>query len=131
MVPVARKIDDVAVRLAGIVGAKNVLTDPADTAPYLTDERRRYHGAARAVVRPGSTAEVAEIVRTCRAARIPIVPQGGNTGLCGAATPDETGDAVVVSLTRMNRVREVDPLNYTITVEAGVILLDVQKAAEA
>ena len=131
MATVARRIDELAVRLADIVGAKNVLTDPADTAPYLIDERQRYHGAARAVVRPGSTAEVAEIVRACRAARIPIVPQGGNTGLCGAATPDETGDAVLVSLTRMNRVREVDPLNYTITVEAGVILLDVQKAAEA
>jgi FAD/FMN-containing dehydrogenase len=99
-------------------------------APYLIDERRRYQGAARAVVRPGSTAEVAAIVRACRAAGAPIVPQGGNTGLCGAATPSERGDAVVLSLARMNRVREVDALNYTITVEAGVILLDVQKAAE-
>jgi FAD/FMN-containing dehydrogenase len=70
-------------------------------------------------------------VRACRAAGAPIVPQGGNTGLCGAATPSERGDAIVLSLARMNRVREVDALNYTITVEAGVILLDVQKAAEA
>jgi D-lactate dehydrogenase (cytochrome) len=131
MVAVARRIDDLIGKLAAIVGDKNVLTDPADLAPYLIDERKRYHGAARAVVRPGSTAEVADIVRACRAAGAPIVPQGGNTGLCGAATPSERGDAIVLSLARMNRVREVDPLNYTITVEAGVILLDVQKAAEA
>ena len=131
MVAVARKIDDLTSKLAAIVGERNLLTDPADMAPYLIDERKRYQGAARAVVRPGSTAEVAEIVRACRAAGVPIVPQGGNTGLCGAATPSENGDAVVLSLARMNRVREVDPLNYTITVEAGVILLDVQRAAEA
>ena len=131
MVAVARKIDDLTSKLAAIVGERNLLTDPADMAPYLIDERKRYQGAARAVARPGSTAEVAEIVRACRAAGVPIVPQGGNTGLCGAATPSENGDAVVLSLARMNRVREVDPLNYTITVEAGVILLDVQRAAEA
>ena len=131
MVAVARKIDDLTSKLAAIVGERNLLTDPADMAPYLIDERKRYQGAARAVVRPGSTAEVAEIVRACRAAGVPIVPQGGNTGLCGAATPSENGDAVVLSLARMSRVREVDPLNYTITVEAGVILLDVQRAAEA
>ena len=131
MVAVARKIDDLTSKLAAIVGERNLLTDPVDMAPYLIDERKRYQGAARAVVRPGSTAEVAEIVRACRAAGVPIVPQGGNTGLCGAATPSENGDAVVLSLARMSRVREVDPLNYTITVEAGVILLDVQRAAEA
>ena len=131
MVAVARKIDDLTSKLAAIIGERNLLTDPVDMAPYLIDERKRYQGAARAVARPGSTAEVAEIVRACRAAGVPIVPQGGNTGLCGAATPSENGDAVVLSLARMSRVREVDPLNYTITVEAGVILLDVQRAAEA
>src|SRR6185503_3253129 len=107
MVAVARKIDDLTSKLAAIVGERHLLTDPADMASYLIDERKRYHGAARAVVRPGSTAEVAEIVRACRAARVPIVPQGGNTGLCGAATPSESGDAVVLSLARMDRVREV------------------------
>jgi D-lactate dehydrogenase (cytochrome) len=131
MVAVARAVNGLVGRLADVVGGRNVLTDPADTAPYLIDERKRYRGAALAVVRPGSTAEVAEVVRACRAARIAIVPQGGNTGLCGAATPYEDGNAIVLSLQRLNRVREVDPLNYTITVEAGVILLDVQKQAEA
>ena len=116
-------------RLAGIVGAAGLLTEPADMAPYLVDERDRYRGAAPAVVRPSTTEEVSRVVALCAAERIPIVPQGGNTGLCGAATPDASGRSLVVSLTRLNRVREVDPLNYTITVEAGVILADVQKAA--
>ena len=116
-------------RLAGIVGAGGLLTEPADMAPYLVDERERYRGAAPAVVRPSTVEQVASVVVLCAAEKIPIVPQGGNTGLCGAATPDGSGRELVLSLTRLNRVREVDPLNYTITVEAGVILADVQKAA--
>ena len=116
-------------RLAGIVGAGGLLTEPADMAPYLVDERERYRGAAPAVVRPSTVEQVASVVALCAAEKIPIVPQGGNTGLCGAATPDGSGRELVLSLTRLNRVREVDPLNYTITVEAGVILADVQKAA--
>ena len=74
--------------LAGIVGTAQVLTNPADTAPFLTDWRGRYHGAARCIVRPGNTAEVAAVVKACGEAGVPIVPQGGNTGHCGAATPD-------------------------------------------
>ena len=116
-------------RLAGIVGPGGLLTEPADMAPYLVDERARYRGTTPAVVRPSTTGEVARVVALCAAEKIPIVPQGGNTGLCGAATPDASGRELVVSLARLNRVREVDPLNYTITVEAGVILADVQKAA--
>ncbi len=116
-------------RLAGIVDAGGLLTEPADMAPYLVDERERYHGATPAVVRPSTVEQVASVVALCAAEKIPIVPQGGNTGLCGAATPDGSGRELVLSLTRLNRVREVDPLNYTITVEAGVILADVQKAA--
>ncbi len=119
-------IDD----LADIVGKTAVLTETTDTAPYLVDERGRYHGAARAVVRPATTEEVAAVVKLCGAAGVAIVPQGGNTSLCGAATPFEHGSEIVLSLTRMNRVREIDPINYTITVEAGVILADVQKVAE-
>ncbi len=121
--------DTVRERLTGIVGANGLLTEPADMAPYLVDERERYRGAAPAVVRPSTVEEVARVVALCAAEKIPIVPQGGNTGLCGAATPDASGRELVLSLTRLNRVREVDPLNYTITVEAGVILADVQKAA--
>ena len=116
-------------RLTEIVGAAGVLTEPADMAPFLVDERARYRGAAPAVVRPSTTEEVARVVALCAAEKIPIVPQGGNTGLCGGATPHASGRELVVSLARLNRVREVDPLNYTITVEAGVILADVQKAA--
>lgn len=122
--------EDVLDRIAAVVGERGVITDPADMAPYLVDERERYFGKAPMVVRPANTEEVAEVVRLCAEAGVPIVPQGGNTGLCGAGTPFEHGGEIVLSLTRMNRVRELDPINYTITVEAGVILADVQKAAE-
>ncbi|WP_153116646.1 FAD-binding oxidoreductase [Rhodocyclus tenuis] len=100
-------------------------------APYLRDWRGRYQGSARCVVRPGNAGEVAAVVRACVDARVPIVPQGGNTGLCGAATPDASGEAVVLSLQRLNRVRAVDPANNTITVEAGCTLVAVQEAAAA
>src|SRR5579883_1274448 len=98
-------------------------------APYLAEARGLYHGAAHAVIRPASTAEIAEIVRLCAASRLPIVPQGGNTGLCGGAVPWEDGSAIVMSLGRLNRVRAIDPLDFTITVEAGCILADIQHAA--
>jgi len=116
-------------RVARIVGRDQVLTDPADVEPYLVDWRGRYRGAVRAVVRPASTAEVAAVVALCADARVPIVPQGGNTGMVGAATPDDSGREVVVSLGRLREVRAVDPRNATITVEAGVTLADVQRAA--
>lgn len=117
--------------LAGIVGAAQVLSEPADIAPFVTDWRGRYRGAALCVVRPGSTAEVAAVVRACAEARVAIVPQGGNTSLCGAATPDATGAAVVLSLGRLNRILAVDSGNNTITVEAGCTLAAVQEAARA
>ncbi len=116
-------------RLAAIVGAAHVLCADADLAPYLVDWRGRYRGRARAVVRPRSTAEVSAVVAACAAARTPIVPQGGNTGQCGGATPDGSGAAVVLSLTRMNRVRAVDRDNATLTVDARVTLAAVQQAA--
>jgi FAD/FMN-containing dehydrogenase len=117
-------------QLEQIVGATQVLTGEAMT-PYLVDWRGRYRGDALAVVRPGSTEEVASVVRLCAEHKIPIVPSGGNTGLCGGATPDETGRALVVCLARMNRVREIDTDNDTMTVEAGCILQAVQEAAHA
>jgi FAD/FMN-containing dehydrogenase len=116
-------------RLAAIVGDMHVLSAGADVEPYLNDWRGRYHGAALAVVKPSSTAQVAAIVATCAELSVSIVPQGGNTGMCGGATPDETGSQVVLSLTRMNRIRELDAANATITAEAGVPLAAVQKAA--
>jgi FAD/FMN-containing dehydrogenase len=114
--------------LRAIVGAQHVLTG-TDATPYLSDWRGRYGGSASAVVRPGSTEEVAALVRLCAAADAPIVPQGGNTGLCGGATPDGSGRSVVVSLQRMNRVRGIDPDNDTMEVEAGCVLQAVQKSA--
>ena len=116
-------------QLKATIGEANVLTEPADTAPYLTDWRKRYTGRAQAVVRPATTDEVAAVVRLCVQARAPIVPQGGNTGLVGGGTPDDTGRAILLSLGRMNRVRAVDPVNNTITVEAGCPLQRVQEAA--
>ncbi|HJT08170.1 MAG TPA: FAD-binding oxidoreductase [Stellaceae bacterium] len=117
-------------RIKEIVGAKGWIADAPGMAPFLTEERGLYRGAARLVVRPGSTEEVAAVVRVCADAHVPIVPQGGNTGLVGGAVPSEDGRAIVLSLQRMNRVRAVDPLDHTITVEAGCILAEVQKAAE-
>ena len=117
--------------LRALLGPENVLVEPGRVAPYLVDWRGRYTGRARAVVRPGSTADVVAIVRSCAHARVPIVPQGGNTGLVGGGTPDDSGNALVVSLQRMNRVRAVDTDNDTITVEAGCILQSVQETALA
>lgn len=115
--------------LAAAVGTDQVLTAPADVAAYLTDWRGRYTGRAIAVVRPRDTTEVAAVVRVCAETRTPIVPQGGNTGQCGGATPDADGRAIVLSLSRLNRVRAIDPENATLTVEAGMTLAAVQQAA--
>jgi len=118
-------------RLDAAVGNAQVLTAPADIAPYLTDWRGRFHGNAQAVVRPATTREVADVVRACGEARVAIVAQGGNTGQCGGATPEPGGDAVVISLGRMNRIRAVDADNATLTAEAGATLVAVQDAATA
>ena len=117
--------------LQEIVGVEHVLLTSEDTAPYLTDWRGRYRGAARCVVRPADTAEVAAVVRACAAAGVPMLPQGGNTSLCGAATPDPGGDAVVISLARLKRIFTVDAENDTICVGAGCTLAEVQAAARA
>jgi FAD/FMN-containing dehydrogenase len=117
--------------LHDIVGADHVLTESDAVAPYLVDWRRRYVGRAQAVVLPATTDEVARIVAWCARTGTPVVPQGGNTGLVGGATPDDTGRAILVSLKRMTRMRAVDPANNTLTAEAGCVLLDVQAAARA
>ncbi len=116
--------------LKAIVGEANVLTSDTDVAPYVTDWRGRYRGSTRAVVRPSTTAEVAAVVRCCAEHGAPVVPQGGNTGLCGGATPREDGGEVVISLSRLTRVRALDADNATLTVEAGVPLARVQQAAD-
>lgn len=115
-------------QLVELLGSAHVLTG-TDAASYVEDWRGRYRGQALAVVRPGSTEAVAQVVRWCAASGVPIVPQGGNTGLCGAATPDSSGRAIVLSLGRLNRIRSVDTDNDTMEVEAGCILQSVQQAA--
>jgi D-lactate dehydrogenase (cytochrome) len=116
-------------RLREAVGEAHVVTDPDALAPHLVDWRGKFHGAALGLVAPGDTAEVAAVVTACAAAGTPIVPQGGHTSLVGGSTPLETGDAVIVSTRRLNRIREIDPPNNTMTVEAGCILAELQSAA--
>jgi FAD/FMN-containing dehydrogenase len=111
------------------VGTAQVLTDPDALAPYNADWRGTYRGSALAVVRPGSVAEVGEVVRLAAAAGAAIVPQGGNTGLCGGATPSADGSQLVVSLSRLKRVRAIDTPNATMTVEAGLTLAEARAAA--
>ena len=118
-------------RLRAIAGEKGVLDAPGDIAPYLRDYRGLYRGRSPLVLRPASVAEVSAILRLCNEARIGVVPHGGNTGYCAGATPDESGEQIVLSLARLNRVRSVEPLNYAITVEAGCILANVQQVAAA
>ena len=120
-------------QLRAICGTANVLTheDPgADLSPWEQDWRKRVQGRALAVVRPGDTPQVAAVVKACAAASTPIVPQGGNTGLVVGGVPDDSGTQIVLSMTRMNAVRAIDPDNLTITVEAGCVLQNLQLAAE-
>ena len=115
-------------RLAAIVGPTHVLTGDG-LESYEQDWRKRARGRALAVVRPGSTQEVADVVKACSDARVSIVPQGGNTGLVVGSVPDESGTQVILSLRRLTAVRAVDPHNMTVTVEAGCVLQNLQDAA--
>lgn len=118
-------------QLSEILEKQYILTQDEDKAPYLTDWRKRFTGKALAVLLPSNSNEVAAIVRLCAQHQISLVPQGGHTGFCGGATPDNSGKQVILNLKRMNQIREVDIANQTITVEAGCILQTVQeKAAE-
>jgi FAD/FMN-containing dehydrogenase len=118
-------------QVMAIVGPDHVLTNPEDTAPYLQDWRGRYTGAACCIVRPENTDEVARVLRLCVDDDRPVVPQAGNTGLCGGAIASKSGDSVVINVSRLNRVREIDSVNGTMTVEAGCILQHVRDAADA
>jgi FAD/FMN-containing dehydrogenase len=115
--------------LASIAGKDAVLAGES-AAPYCTDWRGRYSGSALAVVFPSDTQQVAEVVKLCAANQIAIVPQGGNTSLCGGSVPSANGGQIVLNLSRMDRIRAIDPTNYTMTVEAGCKLADVREAAE-
>ena len=115
--------------LVRIVGEGNVLVGDHDKAAYLTDWRGRYRGSALAVVRPANVDEVARVVAACVGCRLVVVPQGGNTGLVGGATPDHRDGQIVLSTARLRSIRAIDPVNDTITVEAGCTLAAVQAAA--
>jgi len=114
--------------LRTVVGAAQVLTD-GDLSAYELDWRKRFRGKALAVVRPGSTAEVAAVMRLCAERGVPVVTQGGNTGLVGGSVPDPSGTQVLLHLGRMNRIRTIDKDNLTMTVDAGCVLQAVQEAA--
>ena len=116
--------------LASVVGPQYVLTEPADVAKYYTDWRKVFPGTGTAVVRPANTEEVSRVVALCAKHGIAIVPQAGNTSLCGGSVPTGTRPEVVVSVARLNRIRSMDPLNDTMTVEAGCILQTLQQAAD-
>lgn len=122
---------DLIAQLQACVSPVHVLTETDAMAPFLRDWRGRYSGQALAVVRPADTTEVSRVVAACATAGVAMVPQGGNTSLCGAATPLMTGRSVVISLSRLNRIRAVDADNNTLVVEAGCTLSAVQQAAEA
>jgi len=124
------KNDALLERLRTIVGPQGLLTDPKDTEPYVQDWRGIYKGETAAVVRPANTEEVAAVMKLCAETGTPVVPQGGNTGMCMASVPRAGQHEIVLSLARMNRILKVDPLNNTLTAEAGVVLETIQNAAD-
>jgi FAD/FMN-containing dehydrogenase len=117
--------------LKNIVGPAGWTEDPDVLQPHLVEWRGAYEGRTRIMVSPATTREVAAVVAACHASGTAIVPQGGNTGLCGGAIPDRSGDQVILSLHRMNRVRDVDPENFSMEVDAGCILAKAQEAARS
>ncbi|HCF24588.1 MAG TPA: hydroxyacid dehydrogenase [Novosphingobium sp.] len=123
--------DPFLAEVAALLGPRGLTRDPDLMAPWLTDWRGRYTGAARAMASPGSTAELAALAKLCARLGVPIVPQGGNSGMSGGATPDAGGGALLVSLRRMNAIRAVDPQAGTALCEAGVVLQSLHDAAEA
>ena len=128
--PETKKIDPALLdRLRAIVGPSGHIDDPADMEPYVAEWRGRYRGATPLVLRPATTQELSDVMRTCAEAGVPVVPQGGNTGLVGGSIPSADNSEVLISLSRMNKIREMDPLNYTVTVEAGCVLQTLQQAA--
>lgn len=121
---------DAVARFTDRIGAQNVITDAKEQAPYLHEWRDRYTGRAGAILLPRTVADVAACVALASEQHIPIVPQGGNTGLVGGQIPDRSGSAVVLSLARLNTIREVDPTGNTMTVDAGVVLQTIQQEAD-
>ncbi|MBB3424964.1 FAD/FMN-containing dehydrogenase [Rhizobium sp. BK312] len=120
---------DLLDRFAAIVGEKHALRDPAEIAPHLVENRGLYHGASPMLLKPGSVEEVSAILKLASETGTAIVPQTGNTGLVGGQTPREGGSDIILSLERMNRIRDIDPVGNTMIVDGGCILADVHKAA--
>jgi FAD/FMN-containing dehydrogenase len=116
-------------RLSELVGAKNVVTDPAEMAGYLREPRELFHGLALCVVKPETVDQLSQTLALCNESGVGVVPQGGNTGLVGGQTPDTSGAQIVLSLEKLNSIREIDPTSDTITAEAGVTLAEVKEAA--
>jgi len=116
--------------ITDILGSDGVLTEATDIEPYLTDHRRLYRGRALAIALPRTVEQVSRLLAWCNENRLGVVPHAGNTSYCGGATPDESGRKIVLSLKRLNQVRSIDPLNYSLIAEAGCILADVQRAAD-
>ena len=115
--------------LKSIVGPSGWTSDPDELLPHLTEWRDVYHGETLLMVSPGNTEQVAALIRACAAGNTAVIPQGGNTGLCGGEIPDESGQQVLLSLSRMNAIRSVSPNDFSMIVEAGCILADAQAAA--
>jgi FAD/FMN-containing dehydrogenase len=115
--------------LKAVVGNGSWLEAPDAVAPFVTDFRGLYHGATPLVLLPRSVVEVAQILRICNREEVAVVPHGGNTSYCGGATPDEAGSQIVLSLRRLNRVRQIDAANYSMIIEAGCTLAEAQAAA--
>lgn len=121
---------DAIARIKQIVGDDGWLSSPDDAAPYLSEQRGLYFGKTYLVVRPRSTEEISEVIAECAKAGIAVIPQGGNTGLCGGAVPPENGRNIVLSLSRMRNVRSIDSENFTVVVDAGCVLADIQQVAD-
>ena len=122
---------DLLRRLHEVVGDAGLVLGADAQVAYTTDWLKKWHGSAAVVVRPGSTAETAAVMRICHDTHTPVVTQGGNTGMSGGATPDSSGAQIILSTTRLNTIRDVDLINNTITVEAGVLLAHIHAAVSA
>lgn len=113
-----------------VIGKENIILNETEGQAYVTDWRKRFKGKALAILRPGTTEQVAQLVKLCNTHMIAIVPQGGNTGLVLGSVPDQSGKQIVMSLTRLKQIRQIDPVNNTLTAEAGCLLAEAQYAAE-
>ncbi|HEY8070517.1 MAG TPA: FAD-binding oxidoreductase, partial [Methylocystis sp.] len=122
---------DLLARLAAVVGEKSVLADPGETFSYMEEPRGLFHGRALAVVRPSTVAQISRVLALCNESGTGVVAQGGNTGLVGGQTPDDTGRQIVLSLIRLDKIRDIDPVSDAMTVDAGVTLARAQAAAES